>query len=56
MNTPVVVILIPAAVLVLGVLVYALATNPKTSELGKIAYFVGLLWLVYVFAAEHVRF
>lgn len=33
--------------MLLGVLVYALATNGKVSELGRILFFVALLWLLY---------
>jgi Na+/phosphate symporter len=42
-------------VLVLGALVYALAANPKASEMGRIAFFVGLLWTVYLLAGHAVR-
>lgn len=37
------VVLLPLLVAVIGVLVYALASNPKVVELGRIAYFSGLL-------------
>ncbi len=40
------VILLPLLVCVVGALVYALATNPKLVELGRIAFFVGLFWTV----------
>jgi hypothetical protein len=30
-------------VAIIGLLVYALAANPKVSELGRISYFAGLL-------------
>lgn len=36
-------LLIPALVCIVGLLMYVLATNPKVSELGRIAFFVGLL-------------
>lgn len=50
------VVLVPLVVLVAGALAYALSSNGKLSELGRIAYFVGLLWLVYLFAGHAVRF
>lgn len=46
----------PLIVLVLGTLVYALSGNPKVSKMGEYAYFVGLFWLVYLFAGAHVHF
>ncbi len=49
-------ILVPLVVLIVGALAYALSANGKLSELGRIAYFVGLLWLVYLFAGHLVRF
>ncbi len=41
------IIVVPLLVALIGALVYALAANGKVSELGRIAYFVGLLWTVY---------
>jgi hypothetical protein len=49
-------LLVPLLVLVVGALVYALAANPKLQEMGRIAYFVGLLWLIYDFATRMVHF
>ena len=37
------VILLPLLVAVVGVLIYALSGNSKVQELGRIAYFCGLL-------------
>lgn len=37
----------PLVIAVIGVLVYALTSNPKLSEIGRIVFFVGLFWLVY---------
>lgn len=37
----------PLVVAIIGALVYALASNSKAAELGRITFFVGLLWLVY---------
>ena len=42
----------PAAVCLLGLLAYALATNPKVSECGRLAFFAGLLVLCFVFAGS----
>ena len=55
-NANLAVVLWPLLVLVLGALLYALAANPKLSEMGRIAYFVGLLWTVYDIATRVVRF
>lgn len=40
------IIALPLLVAVVGVLMYALAENPKVAEMGRIAFFVGLLVLV----------
>jgi hypothetical protein len=56
MNGNLAVVLWPLLVCILGALVYALASNPKASEMGRIAYFVGLLWTVYDIATRVVRF
>jgi len=50
------IILWPLLVLVIGALTYAISNNPKVGELGRIAYFVGLLWTVYDLATRVVRF
>jgi hypothetical protein len=50
------VILWPLLVAIVGVLVYALASNPNVSEMGRIAYAVGLLWTVYDVATRVVHF
>lgn len=49
-------ILVPLLVCLAGALVYALSANGKVSELGRIAYFCGLLWLVYEFSSHVIRF
>ena len=36
------------ALTVAGALVFAFATNPKPSDLGKICFAVGLFWLIAV--------
>jgi len=45
--------IIPVIVLVVGLLTYALAGNPKAQEAGRIAFFVGLFFAVAA-AAGHV--
>lgn len=37
----------PLVVAVIGALIYALASNSKASELGRIVFFCGFFWLVY---------
>lgn len=41
-------ILLPLLVAVLGVLMYALCTNPKLIEIGRILFFCGALVTVWV--------
>jgi len=48
--------LVPFVVALAGALVYAIAANPKVSELGRLAFACGFLWLVYLFAGHTVRF
>jgi hypothetical protein len=50
------VILTPLLVSVVGAFVYAISVNAKLAELARIAFFVGLLWLVYLFAHGTARF
>ena len=45
-------ILLPLLVAVVGLVLYAISANPKVSELGRIAYFCGLL--VVTFALSRV--
>jgi Na+/phosphate symporter len=49
------IILIPLLVLVVGALAYALSANGKVAELGRIAFFVGLFWLVYSLSSTHLH-
>ena len=49
-------IITPLIVLVVGGAAYGFGSNGKLSELGRIAFFVGLFWLVYLFAHATVRF
>lgn len=45
----------PLVVCVVGALAYGYSTNAKASELGRIAFFVGLMWLVYSLSGHVVR-
>lgn len=45
--------LLPLLVAVGGALLYALAGQAKLSEMGRIAFFVGLFWVVYLLG--HMR-
>ena len=49
-------ILPPLLVCILGMLCYALAANPKVQELGRHAYWTGLLVSLYVVATRVVTF
>ena len=42
----------PLVFAVVGALAYALSSNGKVAELGRIMYFCGLLWLVYVMVGK----
>lgn len=46
------IILIPLLVAILGVLLYALAVNPKLQEIGRIAYAFGLLVVLWNVGAK----
>lgn len=40
----------PLVIAVVGALVYALSSNPKAAELGRLIFFCGFFWLVYTLA------
>jgi len=46
---------IPLVVCVIGLLAYALSNNAKASEAGRIAYFCGLLVLMFELAGKTLR-
>ena len=48
-------ILVPLLVLVVGLVVYALATNPKAAEAGRILFFCGAFFATSALAREIVR-
>lgn len=50
------VIVLPLILTIVGLLVYALAGNPKVSEIGRITFQIGLFWTVYLFLGRTFRF
>lgn len=48
------VIYVSLLVALVGILAYALSTNPKVVEIGRISYFAGLLAFLLVIAGGHV--
>jgi len=47
--------LIPVLVAVAGVLAYALASNAKVAEIGRLLFFAGVLALMFAFAGRAVH-
>lgn len=47
--------IIPVIVCLLGLLLYALASNPKVAELGRLAFVCGLFVTVYVASRQTLR-
>jgi hypothetical protein len=48
-------IIVPLLVLVVGLVLWLLPVPPPIKEMGKIAFFVGLLWLVYMFSQRQIK-
>lgn len=48
------IILLPLLIAIIGVLAYALASNPKLSEIGRIMFACGLLVFLLRFSGEVV--
>jgi hypothetical protein len=48
------IIYVSLLVALIGLLAYALASNPKIVEIGRISYFAGLLAFLLVIAGAHV--
>ncbi len=49
----------PLVVALVGLLIFVLTSlqsNPKLVEIGRLLFFIGMLWLVYTSAARVVRF
>jgi len=49
------IILIPLLACIVGVLVYALASNPKVQEMGRLAFGAGLLVTLWEVAGHVLR-
>jgi hypothetical protein len=49
LELPGISIVLSAAVAIIGVLMYALCTNGKLQEIGRLAYFAGLLAFLLLF-------
>ncbi len=47
--------LVPALVALVGALFFAVSTNPKIAEMGKIALLCGLLVFMFVMSTTHVQ-
>ncbi len=47
--------ILPILFALVGALVYALSANAKAGELGKLAYFAGMLALAFALASHVVR-
>lgn len=47
--------IVPLLVCIVGLLTYALSTNAKVCELGRLAYASGLLVTLFVFATRMVH-
>lgn len=50
-----IVAIVPALVCLIGALVYALSSNGKVVELGRLAFLAGLIALCFAFASHVVR-
>lgn len=48
--------IVPFVVAVAGALAYGYASNGKVQELGRITFFVGMLWLVQTLATKVIHF
>lgn len=51
----IVVALVPALIALVGLLTYALSSNPKVAELGRLAFACGLLVVCLVLSREVVK-
>lgn len=49
------VLLVPLAIMLGGAFLYALASNAKLAEMGRILFFVGAFWLVAIYARSELR-
>lgn len=51
-----VIAIIPFIIMIVGLLLWVLASNPKVSEAGRIMFFCGLLVTTFEFGRETVHF
>ena len=51
----IIITLVPLLILVVGLLMYALAANPKVQEIGRIMFQCGMFVLTWVLAGQTVR-
>jgi hypothetical protein len=49
-------ILVPLFVLVVGLIMWLAPIPPKLQEMGKILFFIGALWLVFMFSQRQIKF
>lgn len=56
MMNSVVVILVPAAVAIVGLLIFAMSSKNDPKEIGRILFFCGVFWLVWLLAAHKFEF
>ena len=54
-HSRMIVIIWPLLVMVIGALAYGFAANPKAAELGRIAFFCGLFWVVWLLTGSSFR-
>ncbi len=47
--------IVPLIVAVCGALIYAFASNSKLQEMGRILFFVGVLWAVWAVAGKALK-
>lgn len=48
-------VIVPLIFAIIGVLMYALASNPKLSEIGRLVFFSGFLVLTSVLATHAIK-
>jgi len=49
-------ILYPLAFAIVGAFVYLAASNGKVSDLGRVTFFCGMLWLVFLLSRQALHF
>lgn len=52
----IVVAILPAVLVIAGLIVYLLASNPKAAELGRLTFACGLLALAFALSGHVMRF